>query len=56
MVKEHTDRLVLYWSLIDQGAFEPEEEDTFNERNLENAIEIMQRAMEAKKPKGDEKE
>lgn len=41
MVKEHVDKLKLYWDLIEQTTLEPDIEDFANEETLERAIEVI---------------
>ena len=41
MVKDHVDKLKLYWELIDQTDCEPELADFESEENLDKAIEAI---------------
>lgn len=48
MVKEHIDKLKLYWELIDQTDLEPEITDFVSEESLDKAIEYVKEHLSKK--------
>lgn len=41
MVKDHIDKLKLYWELIEQTKLEPEFDDFLNEESLNIALSVI---------------
>lgn len=48
MVKEHVDKLKLYWELIEQTTLEPEYADFKSEKVLDDAIEVIKTSIPKK--------